>query len=1024
VHPRVLGPNQIRAATVAVLLLLSQCKGNSSSPGLPIVETHRRAAELLQNERPYSARLSGSLHWSRCLSEGIGIVERCANYRPSATVLLQASADVRRLSGKDRRVSEWPNALVDLTAGPSESRLAGIIDDLSEAAYEIPDNAELQNDLGVAYLAGHDMRGDAMSLLFALEHIAHAHALDPSSPTATFNYALVLERLHLFGQAAKSWALVSDRARYGEWGKEAAIHLTKLTATSGHPKYSSITGDVRAEARRDPQGARELVLDDGLQHWADACLADDAKTARQAVNAIDSIGAALAEISGDSSVLHIGDELHLASPALVTAVLSFVKGSHEFRQRDYTAAARRLVPAERSLRRAGYAELADWALIPTAAVEMFRARYDLADSLYFAVVKRSASRDDKALNARAVWGAALSAARQGRFTQALDGYRRAAALFSELGERTNHASMLSQTADVLFSTGQDNAAVEAKLASLNELDARREPTLRHGALLSLGRQLDDLELQFAAVSVLAEAVRSATEVGAVADAAEARLRLVEAELIAGMRESARKDLAQAVTAAQKVTDSLMRPRLEMELSSVGALSLADSNPALAIRNLDSVSRFFADRRLMFDLPISLFRAAKLRIANGDSVLGRQDLDQAASILESQTPSQLDRNSIRAMAASRRDIYHAQLSLALARHDTIGALLVAERSRGHPIVAVPRVQPGLGVVEYAVLPDRLVLWWIGGSTVRMVQTPIDGAQLGMQLQRFESAIRRGDDPVAQEAAGRRLYDLLLGPVEQELANVRELMVIPDDPLTRTPFAALINTRGQYLVEVTTLSYASQIRGNWRTGTVAGQVGVISNPRFDQSLFPELSPLAAAAQEGAVIHSIYPRSVFIRNQAATKTAVLTLLRTADVVHFAGHARLVERVPSASHLVLARQSGGLAANSLSAAEIQRLDLRRLRLVVLSSCGTGQPGQTRREPTENGLASAFLNAGAAAVVSSTWEVDDDATANLMETFHRRIGQGAEPATALRDAQIEILKKTTAASIPRDWSGFRVERP
>jgi CHAT domain-containing protein len=141
----------------------------------------------------------------------------------------------------------------------------------------------------------------------------------------------------------------------------------------------------------------------------------------------------------------------------------------------------------------------------------------------------------------------------------------------------------------------------------------------------------------------------------------------------------------------------------------------------------------------------------------------------------------------------------------------------------------------------------------------------------------------------------------------------------------------------------------------------------------------------------------------------------------MHFVGHAQLVERVPALSHLVLAGDGGGLATDVLSGAEIARLDLRRLRLAVLSSCGTVQ-SRSRRDDTEGGLAEAFLDAGAGAVVSSLWEVDDAATAGIMEALHRALAHGAPGAIALREAQLHALRTGGPAAAPRVWSTFRYD--
>ena len=100
-------------------------------------------------------------------------------------------------------------------------------------------------------------------------------------------------------------------------------------------------------------------------------------------------------------------------------------------------------------------------------------------------------------------------------------------------------------------------------------------------------------------------------------------------------------------------------------------------------------------------------------------------------------------------------------------------------------------------------------------------------------------------------------------------------------------------------------------------------------------------------------------------------------------------------------------------------RLDL-NADLVVLSACETAV-GKLHAEGPSS-LARSFLNAGATRVVVSLWQVDDQATAQLMRYFYRALWhEGKAPAAALRAAQL-ALRAEEKYRAPYYWAGFELQ--
>jgi CHAT domain-containing protein len=74
-------------------------------------------------------------------------------------------------------------------------------------------------------------------------------------------------------------------------------------------------------------------------------------------------------------------------------------------------------------------------------------------------------------------------------------------------------------------------------------------------------------------------------------------------------------------------------------------------------------------------------------------------------------------------------------------------------------------------------------------------------------------------------------------------------------------------------------------------------------------------------------------------------------------------------------------------------------------------------------GLTRAFMYAGAPRVITSLWQVDDAGTSELMARFYRAMltGNGASPAAALRQAQIEMWRHKDWQS-PYYWAAFSLQ--
>jgi hypothetical protein len=92
-------------------------------------------------------------------------------------------------------------------------------------------------------------------------------------------------------------------------------------------------------------------------------------------------------------------------------------------------------------------------------------------------------------------------------------------------------------------------------------------------------------------------------------------------------------------------------------------------------------------------------------------------------------------------------------------------------------------------------------------------------------------------------------------------------------------------------------------------------------------------------------------------------------------------------------------------------------LRTGKSSACETGL-GRIGSGDDVVGLTRGFLYAGTRTIVASLWQVEDQATGELMIAFYRSLAKGLAKRDALRAAQIEQLRKQPH---PFYWAAFQL---
>jgi len=189
------------------------------------------------------------------------------------------------------------------------------------------------------------------------------------------------------------------------------------------------------------------------------------------------------------------------------------------------------------------------------------------------------------------------------------------------------------------------------------------------------------------------------------------------------------------------------------------------------------------------------------------------------------------------------------------------------------------------------------------------------------------------------------------------------------------------------------------------------GQLSIPRLPFTRW-EADQILAVARSGSNLKAVDFRA----NRTIATGGELSKYR---YVHFATHGYLDTTRAGLSAIVLSLfdEEGKPLDGFLRTHDVYNLKL-PAELVVLSACETGLGKDVRGEGLE-GLTRGFMYAGARRVVVSLWNVNDKATASLMQRLYTgMLRNNKTPAAALRAAQVELLR-TTQWQSPYYWAPF-----
>ena len=934
-------------------------------------------------------------------------------------------------------------ARADLLTGNYDSAIKS----LDKALETLPDSPGLLTDLGSAYFVRAESADRPIDYGNAIESFGKALAKSPDDPIALFNRALACERLFLYTQAVDDWQHYLRIDPQGDWSTDARSRLTALQEKiKQHEKSENeplLTPEEIATAGAGDSGVREKI-DRRVEDYLNVAVIDwlpnayptaGQKSADQSSDARTSL-AILTDIAvqkhGDRWLADLVASGSAANFALAVEHLSAALKANgtgdNVAARNHAAEAGRLFASERN--DAGALR---------ARVEYMFASQDAQDGS--GCLKAASGLGSRLQGYSYSWLRAQFLIENGNCTWISGNLGDVQKFFLRAAQQAEHAAygtIYLRTQDHLSLLAGTVGDLPAAWARTQKALLRYWPGM-YPAMRGYNLYYDRYEFASSTrqphlqMAILRDAVALTESFDDSLLRAMAHVHMANAAVELAEMEVAETEYTQATRlfSASPQIESTQIARLEAE-TRIAGVEIYQGKTQLAIDRLRQKAPEITQHPTNYLSILYYSTLGEAETQAGHTQEADSALRLAVSLADGRLHSLHDDKSRIEWVEQSAAAYRNLVQQLLLQGDAEGALELWESFRGaelSAVASVPSGSPELSqlhevasrlpsltketVVTYAALPKGLAVWvyddrgiwsnWIHGNP----------KEIQAQVERFRALCSDFTSEQSDvERNARNLYGILFAPIEQRISSDRLLVIDADDELSGIPFEALADERGHYLADRFSIVASRGIyyRGDPRAvasiaPTSVAMIAAVPSPSADLDL--PLSPLPDALAEADAVASGFANVHLLQGSQATANAISAGLPNAQLFHFAGHA-----LTSASH------SGLLLSDSfLSADELRKIPISRLRLAVLSACET-QDGSTGEGGDGDGLVRVFLAAGVPNVVASRWSVDSSATRQFMELFYQSLLGGRSVADSIRQAQAS-LRSRSGMSHPYYWAAF-----
>jgi len=883
--------------------------------------------------------------------------------------------------------------------------LAGRYDEaalsLLAASREQPANARYLNDVAAVQLerARLGLRPD--DLPRALASADRARRLDPSLNEAWFNRALATTALSLNDQARQAWTEYLARDGSSAWAVEARARLQDLSKPTPADSWAGIARQLEGEitpalaeaaVRAQMTEARNLVEAQLLPAWAAAV--EGGRDASRELSGLRNFGQAFAVVAGDqlyrdavTAIDRAGSDEQLRG--LARGHAAYAAAAALFAEDRFADATPGLAAAHKQLSASG-SPFANRAALDLSAVFYVSGKANEAAAMLDTVGRRASESSYAYNGARSSWIKGLLAFGQGRLAEAQMFYEQTLASFETIGDGEQAASAHSLLAALHHYLGDGTSAWRHRLAAFNGLSVSRSSRLKHALMASAAAAVYQ-DAPETALALQDQALVNATDWKRDAAIAEVHAQRAATRLALGRTADAERDIVAARRHLPGIPDAAFRSRIEVAVLTTESDLMLVRDPEAAAEAASRAIAIVQQRRDRLRLAQLNLRLAKANIVWGNLRDAKVALDRGIHSFDEERSSLADEGRISSLDESWK-LFDTAVQLALKNGDEGRAFAFTESARGRTLAEAQRERPrsladvqqslqsGEALVSLNQFDDELVVWVIKSHDSTIVHRPLTRIDATRLVARQLDEIRH--EAVTPDASAD-LYNEVVRPVLAHLRGIQRIAFVPDATFASAAFSAFWDRSArQFLLERHQISVtpsasafvAGAVRGSREVGTPL----IIGGPN--------------AEVEARAIATAYTNAEVRTGNAAARSRFLVTGADRPIVHIAARTMENAAYPLLSRVVLADDDGQAYSGAVMGRDIAGRPLSRTRVVVIDSASS----VARTNGVAN-LTRAFLVAGAPGA-------DENATRQLMLSFHRLMATGISADEALNQLQRNVL--------------------